>query len=715
MRKNNNLSIISIYRLLTALTIILMVTCINSTVFAGIVFSDGSISRTFPRVTLKKKTYKFFRKRWTRKWTMDTYARLTETPIGTKVNGRTQSRSSFYTCGFTGGVFVDVKDSKGNLIYRMSTKTRKEATGYENGHDVGWGVNPRQTRVLTWEVILPPEICLVGETVEVYQKRTKKKVDWDKVKAKFNKIAKNLKRAIDDFFKNHVDDAIILAIKYGPKINEMNEAAKAGTLQFGEVCSVMSAILADAKAYGIVKSSKAENLINIIGAVEEIVLNGKNGWLPKNQQMIVALIQDIVVAVNEKDIDDVTLNRIINNFEAFLNDKSGLVGENLLPIEVVLENTKELFEEKLDAQQLEMFNTVIDFVSKINDFGQDPLLQQEKLNCIFAVARTIVDIRSKAIVGSLTPDYIHEKMVAFLDVNFIVLGLTDGENNAIQNIIDSTVNIINNSEEGLLPENQQEIVNLIISIEQIAATSPLNYNLINVLINDLEKLCGNKGGFAPSSLLDVEVILTNIHILIAPKLQEGSKVEGLFVTAITIVNTVNNWGEVPVAGNLEIIFNGLKLAVDLLEQAQNKTITPEYAEAQINNWYIELEPVLKEVYPGKSDQIDAVKFIIDNTFAIIKNGQEGWDFDHWNAITDIVKAGFEVVQNDNQLENFIALLELKADFEVLLEEKGGFVADNGEYIENIIEGLNVLCADNEIIHESLNNLINYLEDYNSWN
>ena len=715
MRKNIISRIRTKNILLIALTIILTITCINTNIFAGVVFSNGSTSRTFPTVTLKKKTYKFFRKRWTRRWTMDTYARLTETSNGTKVYGRTQVKSTFHLIGFTGGVFVDVKDSKGNLIYRISGKTGREATGYENGHDVGWGVNPRRSRVKSWEVIIPPEICLVGKTVDIYQRRTKKKVDWNKVKAKFSQIAKNLGKAIKEFFDSNGDEVVLLAVKYGPQIIEMNDAAKAGTLQLNEVLALMNNILVDARDYGMISSSKAQNAVNIITAVNEIVINGKDGWAPKNQEMIVALIQDITLAIGEKSINDATLIRIVDNFEAFLNDKSGLVGANLQPIEVILVNTKELIEDKLNTQQVATFNTVIDFVSKINDYGQDPLIQQEKLNCIFAAARTIIDIRSKAIAGTLTADDINEKMAVFLDVNYLVLGLTNAQNEAVQNIIDSIVNIINNSTDGLLPANQVKIVNLIIKIEQIAAVKPLNYNLLNSLIDDLEGLCNDKGGFAPSSLIDVEVILVNMQILAAPKLPENSKVNEIFTAAITVVSTVNNWGEVPVANNLSVIFNGVRLGIDLLEQTQNKTITPEYAETQLNSWYSELEPVLKEIYPNKADQIDAVKSIIDNTFTIIKNGQEGWDFDHWNAVADIVVAGLEVVQNENQFENLIAVLKLKADFEVLLEDKGGFVVDNGEYIEEIIIGLNVLCEGNENIHNALSSLIEYLENYNSWN
>jgi hypothetical protein len=693
----------------------ILVLLLASSAFAGINFSDGSTSKTFPTITLKKKTIKFFRKRYERKWTMDTYARLTETSAGTKVNGRTTVKSSFHLLGFTGGVFVDVKDARGNLIYRLSARTNQEASGYENGKYVGWGVNANRSRVKSWEVMIPPEISLIGKTVDIYQIRTKKKIDWNKTKAKFNEIAKNLGKAIKEFFDNHGDDVVILAVKYGPKINEMNVAAKAGTLQFSEVCDVMNSILTDARAYDMISSTKAQNLINIISAVKEIESNGKNGWAPKNQEMIVALIQDITVAISEKNISDATLTRIVNNFEAFLNDKSGLVGANLQPIETILVNTKGLIKEKLNTQQIAMFDTVIDFVSKINDYGQDPLLQQEKLNCIFAAARAIVDIRANAIAGILTADFIHEKLVTFLDVNYLVLGLTETQNDAIENIIGSTVNMINNSGEGFLPENQKQIVNLIISIEQIAASKPLNYNLINTLVNDLEKLCGNKGEFTPSSLLDIEIILTNAHTLIAPKLKENSKVEDIFTTAITIVSAVNNWGEVPITNNLGVVFNGLRLAIDLLEQGQNKTITVEYAEIQFNNWYIELDSVLKEAYPNKAEQIDAVKAIIDNTFAIIKNGKEGWDFDHWNAVADIVKAGFEVIQTENQFKIMFTLLELKADFEVLLENKGGFIADNGQYIENIIEGLYILSADNEKIYDALSSLIKYLEDYNSWN
>ena len=704
--KNHNRRIINVTAGIFALLL-------ASTTFAGVVFSDGSTSKTFPTVTLKKKTFKFFRKRYERKWTMDTYARITETSNGTKVNGRTQVKSTFHLIGFTGGVFVDVKDSKGNLIYRISARNGCEATGYENGHDVGWGVNPKRSRVKSWEVMIPPEISLIGKTVDIYQIRTKKKVDWNKVKAKFNQIAKNLGKAIKNFFDSNGDEVVLLAVKYGPQVIEMNDAAKAGTLQLNEVLALMNNILVDARDYGIISSSKAQNAVNIITAVNEIVINGKDGWAPKNQEMIVALVLDITAAIGEKSIDDATLIRIVDNFEAFLNDKGGLVGSNLQPIEAILVNTKELFEDKLNAQQIALFTTVIDFVSEINDYGQEPLLQQEKLNCIFAVVRTIIDIRSKAASGTLTADYINETMTVFLDVNYLVLGLTETQNEAVQNIIDSTVNIINNSADGLIPENQGKIVSLIIKIEQIASAKPLNYNLLNSLIDDLEELCSDKGGFVPSSLLDVEVILVNMQALAAPKLPENSKVNEIFTSAITVVSTVNNWGEVPVANNLSVIFNGVRLGIDLLEQAQNKTITAEYAETQLNSLYSEMEPVLKEIYPDKIIQIDAVKSIIDNTFTIIKNGQEGWDFDHWNAVADIVVAGFEVVQNENQFENMIALLKLKADFEVLLEDKGGFVVDNGEYIQQIIIELNVLCAGNEDIHNALSSLIAYLENYNS--
>jgi hypothetical protein len=493
----------------------------------------------------------------------------------------------------------------------------------------------------------------------------------------------------------------------------MNDAAKAGTLQLNEVLALMNAILADARDYGMISSTKVENVASIISAVNEIVINGNDGWAPKNQEMLVALVKDITVAIGEKSVTDDTLVRIVDNFEAFLNDKSGLTGANLQPIETILVNTKELIEDKLNTQQIATFNTVINFVSEINDYGQAPLIQQEKLNCIFAVARAIVDIRSKAVAGTLTADYINENLTAFLDVNYLVLGLTDAQNEAVQNIVDSTVNIINNSADGLLPENQQKIVNLIIKIEEIVAVKPLNYNLINSLIDDLEDLCNDKGEFAPSSLLDVEVILTNTQTLVAPKLEEDSKVNEVFTTAITVINTINNWGEVPVANNLSVIFKGVRLGIDLLEQAHSKTITPEYAENQFNEWYNELEPILKEIYPNKVEQIGSVKSIIDNTFAIIKDGNEGWTFEHWNTIVDILKAGFEVVQNDNLLESFSNLFDLKADFEVLLEDKAGFVISNGEYIENIIEGLSVLCANNENIHNALSSLITYLENYNS--
>ena len=142
MKKNN--------RRIMNVTAAIFAFLLASTTFAGIVFSNGSTSRTFPTVTLKKKTFKFFRKRYERKWTMNTYARLTETAIGTKVDGRTEVKSTFRLIGFTGGVFVDVKDGKGNLIYRMSGRTGYEASGYENGHYVGWGVNPRRSRVKSW-------------------------------------------------------------------------------------------------------------------------------------------------------------------------------------------------------------------------------------------------------------------------------------------------------------------------------------------------------------------------------------------------------------------------------------------------------------------------------------------------------------------------------------------------------------------------------------
>ena len=686
-----------------------------TTTFGGVVFSDGSTSRTLPTVTLKKKTFKFFRKRYTRTWTMDTYVRITDTSYGTKVNGRTQVKSTFYLIGFTGGVFIDIKDNKGNLIYRTSAKNGQETTGYENGHDVGWGVNPRKSRVLSWEVIIPPDISLIGKTVDIYQIRTKKKVDWNKVKAKFSQIAKNLGEAIKNFFDSNGDEVILLTIKYGPQIIKMNDAAKAGTLQLSEVLMLMNNILVDAQDYGIISSSKAQNVVNIITAVNEIVINGKNGWAPKNQEMLVALVEDITVAIGNKSVTDATLIRIIDNFEDFLNDKSGLVGANLQPIEVILVNTKELIGDKLNAKQIELFTTVVDFISKINDYGQEPLLQQEKLNCIFAVARTIIDIRSKALAGTLTADYINEEMTSFLDVNYFVLGLSEAQNDAVQIIIDSIVNIINNSTSGLLPKNQEQIVSLILKVEQVATVKPLNYSLLNSLINELEELCNDKGEFAPSSLIDIEMILVNIQILAAPKLPENSKVNEIFTTAIIVVSTINNWEEVPVINNLSVIFNGMRLGVDLLEQAHNETITVEYAETQINSWYIELEPVLKEIYPSKTEQIDAIKSIIDNTFAIIKSGDEGWDFDHWTSVVDIFRAGMEIIQNKNQFENLIAIFKLKADFEVLLDDKVGFVVENGEYIENIVEALHVLCEDNENIQNALSSLITYLEEYNSLN
>jgi len=705
-------------RFLKTLTagISVLILCTSSvTAFAGITFSDGSVSKTFPTVTLKKKIIKFFRRRYNRAWTLDSYARISETQQGVKVNGRTTVKSTFHLIGFTGGVFVDVKDKNGNLIYRVSARTNEEASGYENGKYVGWGVNPRRSRVKSWQIIIPPEISLLGKTVELYQIRTKKKIDWNRAKAKFVKIAKNLGNAIKDFFNNHGDDVILLAVKYGPAINEMNNAAKAGTLQFSEVRDVMNSIIADAGNYGMISSEKTQNLINIINAVNAIIINGKDGWAPKNQEMIVALIQDITVAISEKTIDDITLTRIVNNFEAFLNDKSGLVGANLQPIEIILINTKALINSKLNTQQMAIFDRVIDCVSKINGYGQDPLLQQEKLDCIFTATRAIIDIRSKALKGNLTVDFIHEKMIAFLDVNYLVLGLNESQNNAINSIVGSTVNIINNNKDGLLPENQKQIVNLIISIEHIAASKPLNYDLINALINDLEELCNDTSEFIPSSLLDVEIILANIHILISPKLADASKVDEIFTTAISIVNSANNLSEVPIANNLGVIFNGLRLAVNLLEEAQNKSITGEYAEVQFNNWYNELEPVLNEAYPNKTEQISAVKLIIDNAFVIIINGNEGWDIDHWNAIIDIIKVGLDVIQNENQIASMFTFFKLKTDFEILLEDKGGFVAENGEYIENIIVGLNVLCENNEEIDDALSALIKYLEEYNSWN
>ena len=682
--------------------------------FGGIVFDDGSVSKTFPRVTLKEKTIKIFRKSYERKWTMDTYARISETSEGIKVTGRTELKSSFHALGFTGGVFVDVKDSKNNLIYRISARTGEEASGYENGHDVGWGVNPNKNRVKSWTVIIPPELGVIADTVDIYQIRTKKKIDWNKAKAKLSEIANNLGNAIKDFFDSHGDEVVLLIVKYGPKIDEMNKAAQNGTLDFSEVCDLMNNILADAKAYEMISSSKGQNLINIIDAVKEIVSNGKDGWAPKNQELIIALVQDIITAISEKNITDSTFNSIIDNFEAFLNDKSGLVGKNLEPIEVVLVNTKDLIKDKLTSQQIAGFDTVIEFVAKINDYGQDPLIQQERLDCIFAAARSIIAIRSEALAGTLTPNFVHNKLLAFLDVNYIVLGLTEAQNEAIENIIGSNINIINNGTEGLLPKNQELIVDLIISIERLAANKSLDYDRINSLINDLEKVCNDKSEFVPSSMLDLEIILTNVYTLIEPKLKDNSNIEKVFSVAISTVSAINNWNAVPVANNIGVVFNGLRLAVDLLKEAQNGSITTEYAETQFNSWYAELEPILKELYSDKTEEIDAVKDIIDNTFAIIKNGKEGWDFEHWNAVVGIVKAGMEVVETDNQFQIMYTFLKLKADFEVLLENKGGFVADNGEYIENIVEGLYILSDGNEKVHDAVEKLIDYLEAYNSW-
>ncbi len=685
-----------------------------TTVFAGVTFSDGSTSKTFPTVTLKKKTFKIFRKKYTRKWTMDSYARISESNAGTVVSGRTQVKSTFHLIGFTGGAFVDVKDSKGNLIYRISCRTGNEATGLENGHDVGWGVNPRKTRVLSWEVIIPPEIALVGSTVDIYQRRTKKKVDWAKVKAKFSKIANNLAKAIKEFFESNGDEVIILAVKYGPQIIEMNEAAEAGTLELTDVLELMNNILADAKEYEIISSAKAQYVVNIISAVNQIVINGSDGWEAENQEMLMALIEDITTAVGEKNIDDATLVNIVDNFEAFLSNKAGLIPANLEPIETILVNTKALVEDKLNSQQLAIFSTVIEFVNELNNFDDEPLLQQEKLDCIFAAARSIINIRSQALAGTLTADYVNEQLNSFLDMNYAVLGLNDTQNAAIQTIVDSIVNIVNNSTEGFLPANQEQIVNLIIQIEQIAAAGSVDYDQINSLIDDLETLCSDKSGFAPSSFVDIENILISVQTLIEPKLNDDSKVIEVLASAISIINSINNLGDVPVVDNMSVIFNGVRLGVDLLEQAQNGSITPEYAESQINEWYTELEPVLKEMYPDKADQIDAVKAIIDNTFAIMKSGDEGWTFEHWEAIVSIVKVGLESIQNDNIFEIADTVLNLKADLEVILGDKSGFVVENATYIQSIIENLDVLCANNEKIHEALSSLIELLEEYNSY-
>ena len=152
----------------------------------------------------------------------------------------------------------------------------------------------------------------------------------------------------------------------------------------------------------------------------------------------------------------------------------------------------------------------------------------------------------------------------------------------VTNIMSAIHQIINNSVEGLQPQNHENLVAIAFSITSVISDKQVNPYALKSLINQIEELCQDKSGFVPANLQPVEEILVNLKGLIGEHL--SGKQEEIYDNIVNVISTINNWNDIALSEHQGVIFNGMRLIVDLYEKIQNKTITAADAEVLLNTW-----------------------------------------------------------------------------------------------------------------------------------
>ncbi|MCF7790679.1 MAG: hypothetical protein K9L78_05225 [Victivallales bacterium] len=186
----------------------------------------------------------------------------------------------------------------------------------------------------------------------------------------------------------------------------------------------------------------------------------------------------------------------------------------------------------------------------------------------------------------------------------------------VTNIMAAIHQMINNSPEGLQPENHDALVAIAFNITSIISDQQANPQTLRSLINQIEEICQDKSGFVPENLQSVEIILVNLKGLIGEHLSD--KQEGIYDNITETIATVNDWNEAALSEHQEIIFNGMRLIIDLYEKIHNRTITVEEAEILINNWLDEVETLVYTEMPQHSSQFNYFReVILNNIFNLL--------------------------------------------------------------------------------------------------
>jgi hypothetical protein len=165
----------------------------------------------------------------------------------------------------------------------------------------------------------------------------------------------------------------------------------------------------------------------------------------------------------------------------------------------------------------------------------------------------------------------------------------------VTNIMTAIHQMINNSVGGLQPENHDALVAIAFNLTSIISDKTVNPQALRSLINQIETVCQDKSGFVPANLQSVEDILVNLKGLIGDHLSD--KQEQVYDNIVGVIATINDWNQIALSEHQSVIFDGMRLIVDLYEKIHNKTITVTQAEAMISTWLDEVGVVVYAEMP----------------------------------------------------------------------------------------------------------------------
>ena len=186
----------------------------------------------------------------------------------------------------------------------------------------------------------------------------------------------------------------------------------------------------------------------------------------------------------------------------------------------------------------------------------------------------------------------------------------------VTNIMAAIHQMINNSVAGLQPENHTALVAVAFNITSIISDKTINPQALRSLIDQIETICQDKSGFVPANLQSVEIILVNLKGLIGDHM--SIKQEEIYENIVGVIATVNDWNQIALSKHQGVIFDGMRLIVDLYEKIHNKTITVEQAETLINTWLDEVGIIVYSEMPQHSDAFNNFRnTILDNIFRLL--------------------------------------------------------------------------------------------------